>query len=567
VLVAWCWAGPLDADTLVLDQHDVADWVRVLDRSSWKYCDAALTPNALLKFDLAGLGPVAQILDARLHLFVERGGSPGEVAVRHVQEDGWSYAYSRPETLLAWPTWHDIAVLTVADSGSHVVDVTQHLREELQAADRYLSVKLTGTGPGYGPLVRFASPLAPVWRMRPRLVVQYEPAAGNPARPDLALCDADIRFSPMRPVPGQTVSLRASVHNLGPAAASNVQVAFWDGAPPDGSPIGTAILPDIPGGGGEALAEVSWTSSRGTHEIVVVVDPADLVPERGEGNNSDLRVFRVTDPAGYETAVESFEDPGLGGWSTDWEVPYVPFADVRTHYVNRTGVRAYHGRHALELYLNGVSDDGTVWVETESPVEPYSTVDAQVEFEFFRYHPDLAFMPVVAVTPWDPESEADFDLAGPGNQEGWLLYTYQRSVQTGPYDVLHLAVGITVSWEMPGMFFLDLVRTRVTPVPGGVNPPAPPWGSSDLLQSRPNPMGPLATIAYRLGQDGPVTLRVYDTTGRLLATLRDGEEKAGWHEAKWDGRDDRGQPLPSGVYYYRLATRAGEASRKLLLAR
>lgn len=54
-------------DTMVLDGDDVSDWTRVYSMGSWKHRDACLHPNALLKFDLSGMGPVTEILDARLH--------------------------------------------------------------------------------------------------------------------------------------------------------------------------------------------------------------------------------------------------------------------------------------------------------------------------------------------------------------------------------------------------------------------------------------------------------------------------------------------------------------------
>ena len=94
------------------------------------------------------------------------------------------------------------------------------------------------------------------------------------------------------------------------------------------------------------------------------------------------------------------------------------------------------------------------------------------------------------------------------------------------------------------------------PVPIGgdatsVGEPLPARGFA--VRSYPNPFNPTTTIQYSLPQASTVTLAVYDVAGRWVRTLVDGELKdAGPHEVDWDARDHRGQPLPSGVYFYRL---------------
>ena len=88
-----------------------------------------------------------------------------------------------------------------------------------------------------------------------------------------------------------------------------------------------------------------------------------------------------------------------------------------------------------------------------------------------------------------------------------------------------------------------------------------------LYQSLPNPSGPLTTITYRLDRSGPVSLQLFDAAGRLLSTLQNGQQEPGLHRVRWDGTDETGRQLPSGVYFYRIDTAGGVESRKLLLAR
>ena len=86
-----------------------------------------------------------------------------------------------------------------------------------------------------------------------------------------------------------------------------------------------------------------------------------------------------------------------------------------------------------------------------------------------------------------------------------------------------------------------------------------------LEQNFPNPFNPATTIRYRLPEAGGVSLEVYNLVGQRAAILVDEHQPAGSHTLIWDGRDDSGRPVASGVYVYRL--RAGDAveTRKLVL--
>jgi hypothetical protein len=86
--------------------------------------------------------------------------------------------------------------------------------------------------------------------------------------------------------------------------------------------------------------------------------------------------------------------------------------------------------------------------------------------------------------------------------------------------------------------------------------PAP----SVLVTTAPNPFNPVATITYALPADMPVTLRVYDAQGRLVATLVDSDEAGGEHKATFNASG-----LASGVYYYRINAGAYSETRKITL--
>jgi hypothetical protein len=75
-----------------------------------------------------------------------------------------------------------------------------------------------------------------------------------------------------------------------------------------------------------------------------------------------------------------------------------------------------------------------------------------------------------------------------------------------------------------------------------------------LLQNTPNPFNPSTTIAFTLADDGVVSLRVYNALGQQVRTLVNRHTTAGHHTVTWNGRDDRGNAVASGVYLYRLVT-------------
>jgi len=86
-----------------------------------------------------------------------------------------------------------------------------------------------------------------------------------------------------------------------------------------------------------------------------------------------------------------------------------------------------------------------------------------------------------------------------------------------------------------------------------------------LLQARPNPFNPTTTIGYSLTVNATVELDVYDVAGRRVRALVSGMTPAGDHEVVWDGRNDDGEIVASGVYHYRLRTGEVHESRRMVL--
>ena len=86
-----------------------------------------------------------------------------------------------------------------------------------------------------------------------------------------------------------------------------------------------------------------------------------------------------------------------------------------------------------------------------------------------------------------------------------------------------------------------------------------------LDQNYPNPFNPTTTIRYALPNDGPVTLKVYDITGREVTTLVNEQKNAGTYEVRFDAKNSAGKTMSSGVYFYQIKAGAYSETKKFVL--
>jgi len=89
-----------------------------------------------------------------------------------------------------------------------------------------------------------------------------------------------------------------------------------------------------------------------------------------------------------------------------------------------------------------------------------------------------------------------------------------------------------------------------------------------LHAARPNPFNPNTVLAFDLPLGGRVFVRVYGVDGRLVRTLLAGEQMlAGTREVAWDGRDDDGRAIASGVYLVQLESQGRRDTQRAVLVR
>ena len=85
------------------------------------------------------------------------------------------------------------------------------------------------------------------------------------------------------------------------------------------------------------------------------------------------------------------------------------------------------------------------------------------------------------------------------------------------------------------------------------------------MKVHPNPFNPSTTISFETGVAGPIRVVVYDARGARIRGLMDSVTPPQFHEIVWDGRNDAGQSVASGVYFVRVETRQAVDVRKAIL--
>ncbi len=111
---------------------------------------------------------------------------------------------------------------------------------------------------------------------------------------------------------------------------------------------------------------------------------------------------------------------------------------------------------------------------------------------------------------------------------------------------------------------------RMTPVKGNAVETSPTEALREVVtleQNEPNPFNPSTTITYALPQAAEVELTIFDVMGRRVRTLVQQHQQAGRYVVTWDGRNEQGQILSSGMFFYQLRAGSFMQTRKMALVR
>jgi hypothetical protein len=176
----------------------------------------------------------------------------------------------------------------------------------------------------------------------------------------------------------------------------------------------------------------------------------------------------------------------------------------------------------------------------------------------------------VAVSPAFTDELNIYNVLGHGNHvyaDGMRAYDLSN-----PSSPQYLGRGLDEGWSRfvhenrivsaTGSFPIQCAPSAV-PEEGGL-----PAEVADLgLRVAPNPFNPQTRIRFELPESAAVRLSLYDAAGRRVRTCLDDHLTAGPHVVWWDGRDDRGRSLGSGVFFARLEAESAVVTCKMILLR
>jgi hypothetical protein len=295
------------------------------------------------------------------------------------------------------------------------------------------------------------------------------------------------------------------------------------------------------------------------------------------------------DPIPYHRHYVSDTD-SLGNYDlTDlppgvYRVLAMPLGQYVPSWYTGTGNLTVHWRQAKRIIING---------------NDVANADINVR-PLLRSNSGYTSITGTVTSSLAPDAPAGLGKAGAGGfaVPGALVYASDAAGQIAGYGLTDAAGGYTITGLAPGSYsvimdghdYLSASATGVSPTydAGGIALPVaqnintttditsvqePASGSLPVTytldQNYPNPFNPSTQIRFSLPVASGVHLTVYNVLGQEISTLMNGVVPAGQHVVVWDGRNNAGAPVSSGVYFYRLQANSGSATfssvRKMLL--
>ncbi len=393
---------------------------------------------------------------------------------------------------------------------------------------------------------------------------------------DTAGGDGNLRLDP-----GETATLAVTLHNAGTGRLDDITGLLSCSHPMIVVNAGTGTLAGL-GEDESGLLEPVYE---------VTVDPSFQAYEcrfdlHVTGSNQFDRLFETMLPIGgfYETV-----EGGAGEW-THYVVTPTGFSDQ--WHVSSQRNHTPGGTTSWKCGDTGAGDYGNLLdAGLETPAVEIGGNGALVFWMWIDAEESSAYQG----RAYDGGLiEMSLD-GGPFEQitpEGGYTHTIRAGSTPGPFPEETPVFSGQANWqqircELPGVvgqvafrfrfgtdgadtregWYIDDIEILGLTSPSGIEIQEPMPRALSLMPSRPNPSAGNTTITFALPQAGAATLEVFDANGRLVRTLLSGELSAGGHRVTWDGADEIGRPVTSGLYYYRLHTADGSQRRSLVMLR
>jgi len=172
--------------------------------------------------------------------------------------------------------------------------------------------------------------------------------------------------------------------------------------------------------------------------------------------------------------------------------------------------------------------------------------------EYALQYPDFQQQQYNAAIQHEVSNAADYTVRTMWFGFSWM-YICDASITPGVAMVRNRIMEAVINWM--GNDVNDNITETETPTP------------YKLAQNFPNPFNPSTTIMFDMREKGHVSLKIYNVAGQLVRTLVNGVKDAGHHKITWDGRNNDGVSIASGVYFYKMETKRFSQTRKMVMLR
>jgi len=222
--------------------------------------------------------------------------------------------------------------------------------------------------------------------------------------------------------------------------------------------------------------------------------------------------------------------------------------------VDSTGGSVSDGESGITIHVPANAVDDSVEI-TISRADDLPSLPDEVDGYAVPYHfgPDgLEFStPVVVEIPYTPEILAEGGVTGPTELRIFYFHT-----STGTWTELSID---SVDTENKILFvtvdqfcYFTFANNTETDNNTSVGPENLLPATFRLSQNYPNPFNPETRVSYEIAEPSHLSLKIYSSTGTLIRTLADEMKQTGVYEIIWDGRNDRGNQVSSGIYILKM---------------
>ncbi len=338
-------------------------------------------------------------------------------------------------------------------------------------------------------------------------------------------------------------------------------------------PSGSGVVEGLPGQR-EMTVLIEQTAASGS-VWTLLVHPIHVVPIDRPTGPQPVYVDDLAPGWQIDTHIEHWD-------TTTPEIEVIQ--DGRVAVAPRSRIPAFRGQAALAVHVDSLTpvtgSSLELWRLSFSPPEPiehYRTLR-------FAFHPGTA-RPVILPPLHLFVNDRHVTMVLLSTEPVWAAWSRMiLDIGVRQWHVVELPLdfpglegpieSISFAGVLAGTFYLDEIELlpdaveepwRVTAVQE-VRESALPSAFS-LQQNYPNPFNSGTVIRFELPEAGETELVVYNLAGQKAAALVQGMREAGSYTIRWDGRDDGGRSMASGVYFYRLRSGEKVETRKILLLR